>query len=168
MSWVKIIDEKFHQDYRGSAQLQEWTFTVPLGEQVGAQYLADKMIAGHEEELQKQGCFLLELRVWQDTTPTWETKYFVRSVATTDTNYGGVSAIPLIWGVVIVGVLALLFIVGLSYVLGKTEDIVEYLGDNAPYTLAAIPIVAIAAAGAVFVAGYYLVNKNRAGRKYGD
>lgn len=147
MAWVQIVNEKMNQGYVGHAEMAEWTFTVPLPDQIGASYIADNIIQDHIEELAKQNEELLELKVWEDTSPTWITNYYVKVTST---------ATPIVWTVIIVGVITLLAIAGASYMLIKVEDIVEYIGDKSPATL---PLLGIAAVGVLVIVGIVLVKK---------
>lgn len=121
MSWKKIITEKFNQQYEGHAEACEWTFAIPLPKQIGAEALANRMIDGHVQELQKQGSILLELHVWEDSTSLIETQYLVKTVA---------SASPLFWKILIVGVVIAILIIGITWMLIKVEDIVTYIGSE--------------------------------------
>ena len=147
MAWEEIVDQKFNQEFVGHAELCEWTFSVPLPEQLGAQWIANRLIDGHIEELQKEGSQLLELTVWEDTSPIEKTHYYVRVVAT---------ASPLYWTAIIVGVLIVLVIAGLSYIITKIENIVEYVGDKAPQALSVLPWLGL---GIVAVVGIALVRR---------
>ena len=147
MAWNLIVDQKMNQGYQGHAESCDWKFMVPLPDQVGAQWIADRIVNAHVEELAEQNAKLLELRVWEDTSPTWNTEYYVQTVST---------ASPLYWSVIIVGVLVILALAGASYILLKIEDIVKYIGEKSPMTL---PLMAIAAIGAITVAGIYLVRR---------
>jgi len=130
MAWTKIRTEKFNQNYRGEAELAEFVIEVPLPEQMNSAEIADKAIQGSIEEVQKQGGTLLEVHVWEDTSPTWNTKYYIRIVAS-EGSTGGIGALPLVWAVIIIGVIAVLAIVGLTYFVTKSGEVLEYIGEQA-------------------------------------
>lgn len=140
MSWKKITTEKFNQTYEGHAEVCDWTFSVPLPNEAGSKWIAQKLINGHIQELEKQGSKLLELDVWEDTTALFTTEYYVRVVAT---------ASPLFWKLIIVGVIVTLLLVGVTWLLIQVKDIVTYVGDKAPTSLRWM----IYATGAVILVG---------------
>ncbi len=84
------------------------TFTFSLGpDQIPGQgALADHMVQANIEELEKQGSQPLRLRVWEDKSPTFTTNYKVEVTAT---------ASPLVWAVVILGLLVILAIAYITY-----------------------------------------------------
>ena len=140
MAWEQIVDKKMNQDFRGHAE--EATFTFSLGpEQLpGTDWAAQYVVNSFVNELAKENSSLLELRVWEDTAPTWHTDYYVEIVAT---------ASPLWWNVIIAGALLVMIGVAIWFSLESVEDIVEYIGEKAPITL---PLLAIAGIGLVGLA----------------
>ena len=147
MAYELIVSEKFNQDYRGHAERCTYTFSLTPEQIPGTSWAAQKVVDAHNEELEKQGSKILELRMWEDTSPMWTTDYKVEVVAT---------ASPLWWNLIIVGVLAILVIIAIYFVIQKVDDIVEYLGEKAPI---AIPLMAIAGIGALVLIGILLVRR---------
>ncbi|GAI62892.1 unnamed protein product, partial [marine sediment metagenome] len=68
-------------------------------------------------ELEKEGSRLLELKVDRDTTPTWWTNYRVEVTAT---------ASPLAWNLIIIGVLAVLFVVAIFFAIKAVESLIYH------------------------------------------
>lgn len=136
MAWNLVINEKYNQEYRGHAEKASYTFEVPLPDQLGAKWTAEQMINAHVNELLDYGEYLLELRVWEDKSPTWTTKYWVDVTAT---------ASPLPWALIIVGVLAVIFIIGVAFSLVKVEDIAEYSPAGFALGAGAILVLAVLA-----------------------
>lgn len=152
MAWKKITEQKHNQNYKGRAELCEWEFTVPLPEQVGAEWLANRTVQGFIDELNEQNSYLLELHMWEDTSSTMKTRYYVSVIA---------SASPLFWKVAILGVLAFLAIAGVAYVINKIEDILTYIGDEVLPDLpeGAIKWGSIAVIAVATTIGLYLVRR---------
>jgi len=115
--WRQITNERFNQGFRGHAEKCVYTFSIPLPDQMGAGWIAQRAVSAHNQALADAGSILLELRVWEDTSPTWQTDYKVEVVA---------SASPLFWNLIIVGVLVVLAIAGVAFTLVKVEDIAQY------------------------------------------
>lgn len=147
MAYELILNEKFNQGYRGHAERCAYTFSLTPEQVPGTRWTAQKVIDAHNEELAKQGSKILELRMWEDTSPMWHTDYKVEIVAT---------ASPLWWNIIIVGVLAILVIIAIYFVIQKVDDITEYIGEKAP---AAIPFIALAGLGVVVIAGILLLRR---------
>ena len=150
MAWQKIVDKKMNQDFVGHAEKCTYTFSLGPEQIPGTGLARDYIINSHVEELAKENSRLLELRVWEDTEPTWQTNYYVEVVAT---------ASPLWWNVIIIGVLILLIGVAIYFTIEKVEDITKYVGEKAPGT---IPLLYIAGIGAAILVGILLL---RGGRK---
>ncbi len=141
MAYALIASEKMNQDYRGHAEKCTYTFDVLLPDQLGASWTARKMLEGHITELQTQGSILLEYKLYEDKlSGTFTTSYKVEIIA---------SASPLWWNIIIVGVLALLSIIFISWAIQNVEDIAEY----APGAIVApsIAVIAVAAVAAILL-----------------
>lgn len=149
MAWELIMNERFNQDYRGSAEWCHWEFSAKMPDQLGTRAIAERTLNSHIEELEKQGSHILEYRMWEDRAPTWETLYYVEVVAT---------ASPIWWTAIILAALAVLALIIVYFITKKTGDIAEYIGETAP---AALSLWAIAAIGAVFVTGIYLLKRGK-------
>lgn len=129
-----------NQDYRGHAEKCTYTFTVPLPDQLGAGWTAEQLLNAHLPELTSQGSILLEWRLYEDKlSGTWTTDYKVEIVA---------SASPLWWNLIIIGVLAAIFIIGVAWTIQNVEDIVKY----SPGAGISIGIGMIAIAGVLLLA----------------
>ena len=149
MSWSKIIDQKLNQDYKGHAEKCTYTFSLGPEQFPGMRWARDQVINSHVSKLAEENSLLLELRVWEDTEPTWKTNYQVEVVAT---------ASPLWWNLIIGGVLLLLIGIAIYFTIEKTEDIAEYIGEKAP---GAIPIMMIAGIGVIVLIGITLWKRKR-------
>lgn len=145
--WNLIVDEKYNQTFQGHAEKCTYTFSLGPEQIPGTGWAAQQIANSHVNELAKENSQLLELRMWEDTSPTWTTDYCVEVVAT---------ASPLWWNVIIIGVLVLLIGVAIYFTIERTEDIVEYVGEKAP---GALPLMAIAGIGALVLVGIYLVRR---------
>ena len=121
MAWNLIVDDKKNQDYEGPAEKCVYTFNLGPDQIPGTAWAARQIINAHVEELADQNSQLLELRVWEDTTPTWQTNYYVEVVAT---------ASPLFWNLIIGGVLAILFVIAIYFTIKEIKNITQYIGDN--------------------------------------
>ena len=144
MTYQLVSSTLKNQNYRGHAEKCTWEFTVALPDQLGAGWTAQQIINAHIKELQKENSKLLELRIWEDTSPTWTTDYKVEVTA---------SASPLFWNVIIIGVLAIVAILAIYFSITKIEDIVNYLGEKAPFALSMLSLtgLVLAAAGVVYL-----------------
>jgi hypothetical protein len=150
MAYQLIVNERFNQDFRGHAERCTYTFSLTPEQVPGTRWTAQKVVDAHNEELEKEGSQLLELKVWEDTSPTWTTDYKVEVTAT---------ASPLWWNLIIIGVLAILVIIAIYFVIQKVDDITKYVGEKAPVTL---PLLALAGIGAVVIAGILLLRRREA------
>lgn len=147
MAWELIADKKINQTYKGRAERCEYSFSLPPEQVPGVQWTAQQIANAHIAELEEQGSKLLEMRMWEDTEPTWRTDYYVEIVAT---------ASPLWWNIIIAGALLLLIGIVIYFTIDKIEEIVDYIGEKAPIT---IPLLAIAGIGLLAVIGIYLVRR---------
>ncbi|GAI55488.1 unnamed protein product, partial [marine sediment metagenome] len=77
-------------------------------------WLGEKIINSFVSELEKEGSRLLELKVYEDTTPTWWTNYRVEVTAT---------ASPIAWMPIIIGVLAILFIIAIIFLIKVIDEV---------------------------------------------
>lgn len=147
MSYQLIVNQKENQDYRGPAEVCTYEFKLWPEQIPFTRWTAQRIMNAHNDKLAEQNSQLLELRMWEDTAPTWTTDYRVEVVA---------SASPLWWNVIIIGVLVVLAIGGIAYTITQLEDITEYIGEKSP---GAIPWMMIAGIAAVTVLGIYLVRR---------
>jgi len=92
--------------YAGDAEECTFTFSL-LPEQIpGTEWANLQVIQALENELKSEGAEMLKLQVYEDTTPALTTDY--RVVATS-------TASPVPWTLIIVAVLAILFLVALTF-----------------------------------------------------
>jgi hypothetical protein len=149
VAYELIMSEKFNQSYRGKAEWCHWSFKAQMPDQMGTRLIAEQTLNSHIAELEKQGCQILEYRMWEDRSPMWETYYYIEVVAT---------ASPIWWTAIILAALAILALIIVYFITKKTGEIVEYVGEKAPATF---PLLAIAAIGAFAVAGIFLVKRDK-------
>ena len=147
MAWELIVDKKENQSYRGKAEKCTYHFSLGPEQLPGTQWTAKQIADAHAEELEKEGSKLLELRMWEDTSPVWHTDYYVECVAT---------ASPLFWSLIIAGVLAIIIGLIVYFTIDKIDEIVDYVGEKAPL---AIPLLAIAGIGVLVLLGVSLVKR---------
>lgn len=137
----QLIDQgKFNQDYRGQAEKCVYTFKVLLPDQFGASWTAQQMLNGHITELQAQGSQLLEYKLYEDKSGVFTTEYKVEMIA---------SASPLWWNIIIIGVLALVSIIFISWTIQNVEDIADY--SPGAVIAPSIAIVAVAVLAGVLL-----------------
>ena len=154
MSWVNIVDQKLNQDYVGHAEKCSYYFSLGPEQIPGTGWAKDFIVNSHVKALRDQGSRLLELRVWEDKAPTWQTDYYVEMVAT---------ASPLWWNIIIAGVLLLLIGMAIYFTISKVEDVTKYVGDKAGGT--GISLMYVAGIGAIALIGMVLWKTKRANPK---
>ena len=149
MSYQLVKSQRFNQGYRGSAEEAVYTMTVPLPDQTGASQVLQNITDAHVQALAEQGSQLLELDVWQDSSPTWETLFRVRVVATTqEAPVNAIAVAPLVWVVVIS---TAVIIIGLlvDWALESVKTISQY----APVAAGIGATAMLVLAGAIAVVG---------------
>jgi len=62
------------ETYEGPAVLSAFEFSTPPG--VFADLIADRMIDGFEDKCLEEGLSILRMKVWADTSPILETKFY--------------------------------------------------------------------------------------------
>ena len=142
MAWEKIVDEKMNQDFVGHAEMCTYTFSLGPEQIPGTGLARDYIVDSHVKELAKENSQLLELRVWEDVEPTWQTNYYVEIVAT---------ASPLWWNLIIGGALILLIGLAIYFTIKEVKDITKYVGDKAGGT--GISLMYIAGIGVIALVG---------------
>ena len=145
MAWQLVYEKMTNQSYRGAAEQCDYTFTVNLPDQFNAQARAHESMEAHIIELQKQGSIILEYRLYEDTSPTFTTDYYVKIIA---------SASPIIWAIIIVGILLLLGLIAL-WTIREIKEIAKYLGGKAISDI----VTALAIISVATVVGIYLVRR---------
>jgi len=148
MAWELIVDKKLNQDFVGHAEMCSYTFSLGPEQIPGTGLARDYIVNSHVKELAKENSELLELRVWEDTEPTWQTHYHVEIVAT---------ASPLWWNLIIGGVLILLIGIAIYFTIVEVKDITEYVGEKAGGT--GISLMMIAGIGVAAVVGIALLKR---------
>ena len=133
-NWVLISSNQYNQDYKGGAQLYEFTLRVPLPDQLGSKKYANDFVTAHIKELEKAGKIPLEVAIWEDATQTLATEYYVRVICSNLVFSTTVLA------VIITASIVACFIAA-AFMIHKIGAIVEYVGDKSGFALAATPIV---------------------------
>ncbi|GAI69543.1 unnamed protein product [marine sediment metagenome] len=100
--------------YEGDAETCTFEFKLTPEQIPGTAWLGQRIVDSFVSELEKEGSRLLELKVYEDTTPTWWTNYRVEVTAT---------ASPIVWTPIIIGVLAILFIVAIYFTIKLVDEV---------------------------------------------
>ncbi|MBA7535587.1 hypothetical protein ES705_27845 [subsurface metagenome] len=103
--------------YEGDAETCIFEFKITPEQIPGTEWLGQRIIDSFASELEKEGSRLLELKVSRDTTPIFWTNYRVEVTAT---------ASPLAWNLIIIGVLAVLFVVAIIFAIKAVESLVYH------------------------------------------
>ncbi len=103
--------------FEGDAETCIFEFKLTPEQIPGTEWLGQRIVDSFASELEKEGARLLELRVYRDTTPTWWTNYRVEVTAT---------ASPLAWNLIIIGVLAVLFVVAIIFAIKAVESLIYH------------------------------------------
>lgn len=143
---IQHTEYPLSKTYVGKAE--ECTFEFKLWpEQIpGTTWLGKKIADVFADQVAKQDAEMLDLKVYEDTTPMFWTNY--RVVATS-------TASPVPWAIIIVAVLAILFIVAITFLIREIKTL-----DWGEPAEAAIGILAIVLGiGAVAGLGIMLTRK---------
>ena len=100
--------------FEGDAEVCTFEFKLTPEQVPGTEWLAERIVDAFVNELEKQGSRLLELKVSRDTTPPLWTNYLVEVTAT---------ASPLAWTPIIIGVLAILFVVAIIFAIRAIDEV---------------------------------------------
>ena len=100
--------------FEGNAEICTFEFKLTPEQIPGTEWLSERIVNAFAGKLEEEGSRLLELRVYRDTTPTWWTNYRVEVTAT---------ASPLAWNAIIIGVLAILFVVAIYFTIKLVDEI---------------------------------------------
>jgi hypothetical protein len=103
--------------YEGDAETCTFEFKLTPEQIPGTEWLGQRIVDSFVSELEKEGSRLLELRVYEDTTPMFWTNYRVEVTAT---------ASPIAWNLVIIGVLAILFVVAIIFAIKAVESLIYH------------------------------------------
>ena len=105
--------------YEGNTEVCSFEFKLTPEQVPGTEWLGERIVEAFASELEKQGSRLLELEVSRDTSPPLWTNYLVKvQVAVSEE---GVGTIGFPWAAIIIGVLAILFIIAIIFAI-KTID----------------------------------------------
>jgi len=100
--------------FEGDAETCIFEFKLTPEQIPGTEWLGQRIVDSFVSELEKEGSKLLELRVYEDTTPTFWTNYRVEVTAT---------ASPIAWTLVIYAVLAILFVVAIIFAIRAIDEV---------------------------------------------
>lgn len=102
--------------FQGDAERCTFEFKLTPEQIPGTEWVGEKIVDAFVSALQNENSRLLELKVYQDVTPTFWTNYRVEITAT---------ASPIVWAVVIYAVLAILFIVAIIFAVKAVTELVH-------------------------------------------
>lgn len=100
--------------FEGDAEICTFEFKLTPEQIPTYPWLGKMIVDAFVSELEKEGSRLLELRVYEDTTPMFWTNYRVEVTAT---------ASPIAWMPIIIGVLAILFIVAIIFLIKIVDEV---------------------------------------------
>jgi hypothetical protein len=108
--------------YKGKAEVCTAKVMVPFPDQLfAASWEVNKIASTFEEQVKQQGADMLEIKIFQDSTPTLETDFYV--VATITSVPAALIPFPFPWAVVMVLVLAIILIVSFTFLIGQVKTI---------------------------------------------
>ena len=132
--------------YVGKAEECTATLTVPLPDQIFPNsWVIEKIANSFADEVAKKGGEMLDIKIYEDATPTWHTDYRIVAAAI---------ASPLAWGLIIPLVLAIILVVAFITLVVQFKDI--DWGEIPAAIPLAILAAAVAGVGVVAVAGLAL------------
>ncbi|MBA7636176.1 hypothetical protein ES703_43791 [subsurface metagenome] len=100
--------------FEGDAEICTFEFKLTPEQIPGTAWLRQRIVDSFASELEKEGSRLLELKVYEDTTPMFWTNYRVEVTAT---------ASPIVWTPIIIGVLAILFIIAIYFTIKLVDEV---------------------------------------------
>ena len=100
--------------FEGDAETCTFEFKLTPEQIPGTRWLGERIVDSFVNKLEGEGARLLELKVYEDTTPMLWTNYRVEVTAT---------ASPLAWNLIILGVLAILFIVAIYFTIKLVDEV---------------------------------------------
>ena len=124
------------ETYVGEASQCTYEFNIPMAQMPGMDWISQKIIDSHEEEVVKQGSRMLHLKVSERERGLASKDYLVVATATVPEETAGqeystqgiVSLrrvtpmfAQMIWAAIILGVLAIIFIFGVAYTIKETR-----------------------------------------------
>lgn len=123
----------FAKTYVGKAEECTAKFRINLPDQFyPSGWAIDKIASAFEEKVEEEGGKMLDLKIYEDTTPTFYTDYIIVATA---------KASPMPWVAIIAGILGLVLAIWLTVVL--TDLLVEWKEVDWGMPVALIPIAAI-------------------------
>jgi len=136
--------------YVGKASEGTSKFTINLPEQFifPRGWIMEKIASEFEKGVEEQGQRMLDLKIYEDATPIFQTHYIIKSTCTDSS--------PFPWAIVIIGILAILLVVAITNLVTVTEDI-----DWSKVVPAVFPIAAIVGIAAVAGLGIALTRKKK-------
>lgn len=103
--------------FEGDAEICTFDFKLTPEQLPTYPWLGQRIVDSFASELEKEGSRLLELRIYEDTTPTFWTNYRVEVTAT---------ASPIAWALVLYAVLAIVFVVAIIFVIKAVESLIYH------------------------------------------
>ena len=100
--------------FQGDAEICTFEFKLTPEQIPGTEWLGERIVDAFANKVEEDGSRLLELKVSRDTTPTFWTNYRIEVTAT---------ASPLAWSLIIIGVLAILFIVAIIFAIRAIDEV---------------------------------------------
>jgi len=132
--------------YVGKAEECTATLTIPLPDQLFPNsWVIEKIADSFADEVAKEGGEMLDIKIYEDATPTWHTDYKIVATA---------KASPLPWGPIILLILAIILVVAFITLVVQFKDI--DWGEIPAAIPLAILAAAVAGVGVVAVAGLAL------------
>jgi len=100
--------------YNGKAEECIFEFKLYPDQIPGGGWLGNKIANTFANEVAKENAEMLDLKIYEDTSPVWWTNYRVITTST---------ASPVPWALIIVAVLAILFVVALTFLIIEINKI---------------------------------------------
>lgn len=153
-----IYSKKMNQDYTGPAFQCTYEFEVNKPDQLGTQKTAQDTLNALVQQLEAEGSQVLEYSLWEDKSPTWETKYFAKLVASgyaqteeVSSRISGPQLIPII--VVIVAALAVVFAIVVLLTVKEVINLPDYVIKPISNAIiwASVAIVALSVVGGTLI-----------------
>ena len=134
--------------YAGKAEECTARFRIDFPDQFyPSGWVAETMVSAFAEQVEEQGGMILDVKIYEDTTPTWWTDYIMVVTAVTS---------PFPWVLVIGAVLAIILIVAFTNLVVEVKDI--DWGEVVPKVF---PILAVVLGIAAAVAVVAVVTKKK-------
>lgn len=119
---VKIKDYLYPlaSTYKGDAEKCTFTFSLGPDEIPGTEWYRDQIINNFTSEVEKEGAQMLQLEVYEDTSPALTTDYTVIATST---------ASPVPWLLIIGAIMLLLFLIPIVFVIVAIVKFVWAVGE---------------------------------------